>query len=261
MKTTFAIMVAGAALVCAQEPGPSDRWAVPFSNPSGTKTLSVDVANARSITVRTHAGNDVIVEAQGHGARRRPREVEGLKRIDIGTGLDVDERDNVVTIKASMMNPLGSIAVQVPQNTNVKVKTMNAAVTVEGARGEVEASAMNGSLEFTRIDGSVVAHTMNGKITAVFANLQDKPMSFSTMNGAIDVTLPPAAKARLKLKTHEGDVYTDFDVKLEGSSAETTSEGGRRVRRDYPVVGTINGGGPDIAFTTMNGQIRIRKAK
>jgi hypothetical protein len=80
------------------------------------------------------------------------------------------------------------------------------------------------------------------------------------------VTLPADAKARLKMKSDRGDVYTDFDVKLDPSSnAPTVQEdnrgrGGRyRVRIDRTLTGTINGGGPEMQFTSYNGNIYIRK--
>ena len=39
-----------------------------------------------------------------------------------------------------------------------------------------------------------------------------KPMAFTSLNGEVDVTLPASLKASLKLRSDQGDVYTDFDV-------------------------------------------------
>jgi DUF4097 and DUF4098 domain-containing protein YvlB len=93
-----------------------------------------------------------------------------------------------------------------------------------------------------------------------------KSMSFSTMNGAVDVTLPADIKARLKMKTDNGDIYVDdgFDVKIEGGATPQTDDqrksGGRyRIRLDRTTYGSINGGGPEIQFTTYNGSIMIHK--
>jgi DUF4097 and DUF4098 domain-containing protein YvlB len=66
-------------------------------------------------------------------------------------------------------------------------------------------------------------------------------MSFVSMNGNIDVTLPADIKSRLRLKTFDGSVYTDFDVKMEGA------------------YGAINGGGPEYRFETMKGNILLHK--
>ena len=90
-------------------------------------------------------------------------------------------------------------------------------------------------------------------------------MSFSTMNGEIDVTLPANIKTNVKMKTDQGDIFTDFDVKLDATSQppqveDKRKKGGRyRVRLNRGTSGTINGGGPEIQFTTFNGNILIHK--
>jgi DUF4097 and DUF4098 domain-containing protein YvlB len=90
-------------------------------------------------------------------------------------------------------------------------------------------------------------------------------MSFSSLNGKVDVTIPADTKASLRLKTTNGAVYTDFDVKTEVDTSKPLIEDGRgqggryRIRMDRGVSGSINGGGPEYTFTTMNGTILIHK--
>ena len=106
---------------------------------------------------------------------------------------------------------------------------------------------------------------MNGKVLVSLNNVTpDKAMSFSTMNGDIDVTLPADIKANVKMKTDHGDMFTDFDIKLDrhptSAVEDNRKKGGRyRVRFDRGTNGTINGGGPEIQFTTFNGNILIHK--
>jgi len=94
-----------------------------------------------------------------------------------------------------------------------------------------------------------------------------KPMAFTSMNGAVDVTLPPLAKANLKLRSDNGDVFTDFDVQLQSQTRtpavdDSRSRGGRfRLEVDRSVSGTINGGGPEFELRTFNGPIYLRKGK
>ncbi|HWD98616.1 MAG TPA: hypothetical protein VG345_06255, partial [Bryobacteraceae bacterium] len=75
--------------------------------------------------------------------------------------------------------------------------------------------------------------------------------------------LPTDTKARLRLKTDNGSIYTDFDVKLEPTKPaveDSRSNGGKyRIRMDRTLFGTINGGGPEYLFQTMNGSILIHK--
>jgi DUF4097 and DUF4098 domain-containing protein YvlB len=95
--------------------------------------------------------------------------------------------------------------------------------------------------------------------------MPDKAMGFSTMNGDVDVTLPADIKANVKMKTDHGDMFTDFDIKVDASAQspqvdDRRKSGGRyRVRFDRGTTGSINGGGPEIQFTTFNGNILIHK--
>ena len=94
-----------------------------------------------------------------------------------------------------------------------------------------------------------------------------KPISFSTLNGEIDVTLPSDIKANVKLKTGHGDVYSDFDIKMDLSNRNAITEkndsadGRFRVRMDRTMYGTINCGCLDASFQTFNVRISIRKRK
>ncbi len=89
-----------------------------------------------------------------------------------------------------------------------------------------------------------------------------KPISFSTTNGDVDVTLPADFKANLKMRSLRGSIYSDFEMKLTSGQPQTTSggsDGKFRVQFDRTMYGTINGGGVEASFNTLNGKILIRK--
>jgi hypothetical protein len=81
------------------------------------------------------------------------------------------------------------------------------------------------------------------------------------------VTLPPATKANLRLRSDHGEVYSDFDVQLAAASStpsvqETRSSNGRyRINRNRAIVGAINGGGPEFELRTFNSNVYVRKGK
>src|SRR5207245_2364707 len=117
----------------------------------------------------------------------------------------------------------------------------------------------NGPVTLTNVSGAVVAHTLNGTVTVGLDRpAPNKPMSFTSLNGRVDVTLPGDTKARLRLKTNNGAVYSDFDVKLEADSGNPVIENSRnkggpyRIRMERGAYGSINGGGPEYLFQTMN---------
>src|SRR5262249_31493328 len=126
---------------------------------------------------------------------------------------------------------------------------------------------VNGSVALSNVSGTAVAHALNGRLLATFSRLnREKPMSFSSLNGDIDVTFPADLKANVTLSTNHGEVYTDFDVQLQKGDPQPIVEDSRgrggkyRVRIDKSIRGTINGGGQEIKFKNFNGNIYIRKA-
>lgn len=257
-----------ASVASAQDTG--DKVTVPFRDASKPRTLVVKLIQG-GITVRGYEGKDAIVQStpRGESSRRRPRSAppDGMHRIDGSTGdLDVTEDNNVITVHGGVMRS-SDVSIQVPGQTSIRVQTLNGgAIVIENIAGEIEAENMNGAVTITNASGSVIANSMNGKINVSLDKVTPgKSMSFSTMNGAIDVTLPADVKANLKLKTDNGEIFTDFDVKLDGSNHPPVVEdqrksGGRyRVRMDKAMYGTINGGGPEMQFVTYNGNILIHK--
>jgi len=222
-----------------------------------------------SITVKSYEGKEVIVES-GSGERRHHQETtpDGLKRLELPgrSGLEVEEDDNVITVHTSVLG-ISSLTITVPVNTSLNLKNVNGGhIDVDGVIGELDINSTNGSIKLTNVSGSVIAHSLNGSVHVEMNRVDPgKQLSFSTLNGNIDVTLPADLKANVKLKADNGSIYTDFDVKF-GAAAQkpiTESAGGDkgkfRVRYDKTIYGTINGGGPEVSFQTFNRRISIRK--
>lgn len=195
----------------------------------------------------------------------------GMKKIPIeGTGLTVEEDDNVVRVEIESMRRAVDVVIRVPFATSLKLDGTNlygTGITVENISGEIEAESANGAIALKNISGSVVASTTNGDIEVTLAKvIPDKPMSFVTFNGDVDVTLPADAKANLKIKSNMGEIYSDFDVTLKSVPVKSTEsgnkEGGKfRISLDRAVMGMINGGGAEFTFENFNGNIYIRKKK
>jgi len=257
----------------AAYPQDTQKVTVPFRNPSQPRKLVVDMMLG-SVTVRGYEGQEVTVEAtgrnagRGRGPRRQAEVPAGMHRIGgSSSGLDVTEDNNTVKVSSGFFGGAMDVVIQVPTQTSVSVKTMTGrALTIENVSGEIEANNMNGQVNITNVSGSVVAHSMNGKVVVSLNTVQpDKAMSFSTMNGDVDVTLPANVKANVKLKTDHGEMFTDFDVKLDATARppqveDNRARGGRyRVQFDRGTTGTINGGGPEMQFTSFNGNILIHK--
>jgi len=248
---------------------------VQFSDPNRPGTVKVNVMSG-DLTVKAHNGKDVIITTTSKSSRSTSRsrgrtdaETQGLHKLEVvSSGLSIEEQNNVMSINTSRMNAV-EIEIQVPARTNLNLEVLNGdKMLIDGIDGEIEAKNDNGDLTLTNVSGSVVAHSLNGDVVASLKRVSsDKAMSFLSMNGKVDVTLPGDTKANLKLRTDNGDVYTDFDVQLKPNNVAPTIEdtrknGGRyRIQVEKSVIGAINGGGPDFELRTYNGNVYIRKTK
>jgi len=245
-----------------------DKVTVPLSNPSQPATIRVSLTHG-SITVTAGSGSQVVIDSTSSSRRaQQPREVPpGMHRLDLDTaGLDIEEDHNVVTISGRSGRG-ADVKIEVPPNASLKLTTMSGGpIDVTGVSGEMEIDNMNGPITLKNVSGSVIAHSMNGQVTAALDRVTpNKPMAFTSMNGRIDVTIPADTKARLRLKSDHGEVYSDFDVKMEPDATKPVVEDARgqggkyRIRMERGIYGSINGGGPEYRFETMNGNILIHK--
>jgi hypothetical protein len=264
----IAVSAWSGALVWSQDAN-GDRITVSWSDPSRPGLLKVNLIQG-GITVKTHSGNNVIVEGRSRGGNNRrpaPPDAGGLRRIDgPASGLVVEESNNVISVATQSFSRFVDLDIQVPSKTSLNLKTMNGGnIVIEGVDGEIEVTNMNGGVTLNNISGSVVAHSMNGKVVASLRQATaNKPMAFTSMNGNIDVTLPPSLKANMKMRTDNGEIYSDFDIQIRPSNGPTTTDnrsrgGPFRVELDKNVLGAVNGGGPDFDLRTLNGNIYIRK--
>ena len=238
--------------------GRSDRTARIITRERDIAISGVEVLTAR--------GQTIAIEEK---EKEKKDKAAGMKRIPIeSSGLTVEEDNNEVTIRLESMRRSYDLDIKVPLNSSLKLSGANLdEINVENVNGDLEVSCANGNIKLMNVSGTVVTTSTNGDIEVVLSKVaSDKPMSFLTFNGDIDVTLPADVKASLKIRSQMGEVYSDFDVSLKSVPAKTEEsakkEGGRyRVSLDRSVYGTINGGGPEFRFQTNSGNIYIRKKK
>jgi len=268
VNRTIAMLIMALVLsVSAANAQNGDRLTVPLTDPSRPVTLSASLL-AGSITVKTHDGKDIIIEAHARGGEKETTK-NGMRRIPMtSSGVSAEEQDNNVRISSESYNHAVDMTVSVPLRTSVKLKSVNDGnLTVTGVEGDVEMDNVNGNVTVKDVSGSVVAHALNGNVKVTFIKMNtQKPMSFSSFNGDVDVTFPADLKATLNIRDDQGEVYSDFDFTILPNKSTPEVEDGRgkggkfRVKIDKNVRGTINGGGQEIQLKNFNGNIFIRKA-
>ncbi|MDX1943597.1 MAG: hypothetical protein SFU99_23725 [Saprospiraceae bacterium] len=90
--------------------------------------------------------------------------------------------------------------------------------------------------------------TINGSIEIKGFESQ---MHIESINGFVDITFSPSAKADLDFSTINGEIYTDFNINNVGKMSKYSKE----------VRSQLNGGGAELELETINGNIYFRKGK
>lgn len=237
---------------------------IPLTNPGEPGKLKVHVLNG-SIIVKGYDKKFVTVVSGQDSKEQSKSYKNGMRKVAVGgNGLNAEEYNNVVRISKSNVNSKSSIEVMVPRSFSLNLKAVNqGSIYIENVKGEFEVSNLNGRITMKEIEGPVFADALNQDITVTFAgNRISSPMAFSSLNGDLDITFPPGIKADVKAKTNNGNFYTDFEVKRSNSSVSKSyrdDKGVYKVKAENTVSGTVNGGGPEISFSTLNGDILFRK--
>lgn len=298
VQTFAALALMGESL--AFQPAPpgqrtssSDRVTVPFSDPSRPGTVKLRMIQG-SVSVKGGGGREVVIDASGdlnprpRSSSRTPSRADGLRRLTQPSGLTVEEEANVVSITARP-NDDGHVEIQVPARTNLQLSLVNGGdIVVQGVEGDIEVNNVNGGITLTDVAGTVVAHSVNDDVKATVRQVSsDKPMAFTSLNGEVDVTLPASLKANLRLRSDQGDVYTDFDIQTtpappasgapgrradrdrdsrrpnnrDPRDLKDKSRGAFELRVDRAIYGTVNGGGPEVELRTFNGDVYLRKGR
>lgn len=242
----------------------NDPLVVPLSDSEAPGKLNVKVLYG-SIRITVHDREDVIINAVQEQAKIKEKYKDGLKKISSGSSqFSVEEYNNKVIVNGGYGSNLIDFDIKVPKNFSLELKATNKGdIYVEGVHGEMEISNTNGAITLKNIAGAVIADALNKDIAVNFTEVTaNAPMAFTSLNGDLEVSFPSSLKADIKAKTEYGDIYTDFDIAPKPGVETTdkrTSSGVYKVTVDKWMKGTINGGGAEILFKTLNGDILIRE--
>ena len=82
----------------------------------------------------------------------------------VGTGLEIEEENNVVTISSESWKNAVDLVIQVPSASNLELSSTNDGdIVVENVSGTIEVGNVNGSNTLKNVSGNVVAqHRQRG---------------------------------------------------------------------------------------------------
>jgi DUF4097 and DUF4098 domain-containing protein YvlB len=149
---------------------------------------------------------------------------------------------------------------RVPAETAIDLRTVTGDVKVDGTDGRFKVASVNGKVEMGAVRGSGSARSVNGPVKVSFAANPGGTCSFETVNGELDVAFRSGLDADLRFKTLNGEVFTDYPyVRRSLATPAGDRKNGRFLLQRSGTFGiTIGGGGRELAFATINGDILVR---
>lgn len=138
--------------------------------------------------------------------------------------------------------------VKVPAGLSLKLSTQNGGVQLNNVNGHIEATTTNGGITASEVSGSLAAQTVNGSMRVDMSAVAGE-VELNTTNGSIRAELPLDVKATLDASAVNGNVTLDGAF-LPGSPD--------RSMEPRHITAKLNGGGPPLSVSTVNGTIRVR---
>lgn len=138
--------------------------------------------------------------------------------------------------------------ITVPRRIHLEnVALTNGRLLLDGLAGPVKASAINGDIHALKLGGQAELSTVNGRVEANFNRTNPaNPISLSSVNGAIELTIPTGIGPSLEVQNRSGGIVSDI------GHAWHTENGHRLV---------VKGNGPHIHLHNVNGGISIRSVE
>ncbi|MGA0555912.1 DUF4097 family beta strand repeat-containing protein [Larkinella sp. VNQ87] len=257
-KTTLLLL----SLTCLALSASAQEFKTKLGNAKDRKViLEMDAGDYK---LEGYDGDELIIRASS-GLEAPPERAKGLKPLyynavdNSGIGLAVTSESGALKIEKATRKDI-DYTIRVPKKAALLVRQTNwrgGAISISNMDGDLEIKTNNAPITLKSVTGPVVANTTNGEVNVIYTNLsQEKPSSITTISGIVDVTLPANAKTSLKMRSINGEMYTDFDLGLKNSRDGLSKVGGGN-----NIEGTTNGGGVEIQLNTISSNIYIRKQK
>ena len=188
-------------------------------------------------------------------ATKTARDADGLRSITV----DINEEPGSVAISTNFsklglfgrwMGRATSVAydLRVPRGAAVRAKSVNGTITIADLAGDLQTETVNGAVRISDVAGQVKAKTVNGSLRASYAAVNDSGTnSFKTVNGSVEIRLPPDVSGQFRAKTVNGSVKTEFPLEV-----RKPKHGPGRSIEDR-----LGSADATYSFSTVNGSIRI----
>lgn len=218
---------------------------------SATDKQTFPLNPGATVTIKTLNGS---IKIEGWDEPRA--EVQIIKKgVNGSTAVTVrnDEKSLYLEAPSEMRGGQVSFEVKLPRNLGtIALNSLNGAITLNEVTGRISVETLNGSINLQDVTGLERATTTNGSIDAQLTGAaKDYPITLTTTNGGIKLTVDEGFNATLDASTVHGKI--DVDDEFEGIKTE------KRMPFGANASGNLGSGGPTVKATTTNGSIKISK--
>jgi len=195
-----------------------------------------------NVTITAWDRDAVLVEAIKHSTD--PRHLDDARIVVEPTADSLSIRTQYAGSDAEHPTSV-EYRITVPRRIHLdNVVLTNGQLSLDGISGPVKASAVNGNIHALKLGGQTELSTINGRVEANFSRTSPaNSISLSSVNGAIDLTIPSGSGANLDAQNRSGGIASNM-------GHECRTEAGHRL--------TVKGAGPRIRLHNVNGGILIR---
>ena len=214
----------------------------------------VEIINVNGkIVVEPSSGNTVEVVALKKGRGATPEAAKAaLARVTFGENVSsslVKIDTKIARLDGIVINQGGvqvDYTVKVPAGAEVRFTTVNGGIEITGLQGRVTAETTNGGVTTRDVAGQLQASTTNGGLDIDVSKITDGGIRLDCVNGGIKVRIPRDAKTTISANITNGGISAG-DLQI-----DATGENSRR-----KLEGHLNGGGPRLQITGVNGGITL----
>jgi len=129
----------------------------------------------------------------------------------------------------------------------ISLSSLSGDVEINGFSGTLQVATQSGDITIQDGSGSVQLKTMSGDIDAALNTLGDKPVTVTSVSGDIELDIPNGSAVDVTAKSASGDVEVKMDLDVEKHT-------------EHVLVGSANGGGLELAATSVSGDITISES-
>lgn len=208
--------------------------------------LEIDAAPNGRIEVHGEKRTDIWVRARLVAQARTREEARALA---VEVRIETDHRIRAVGPRTGRDRSFWvSYELLVPEETELRLETMNGGIALYEVKGAVEFRTVNGGVTVHSAAGSVQGRTTNGGLDISLQGTQweGDGLDVETTNGGVKVTIPSDYNARLVTGTVNGGMRVDFPVTVQG-------------RINHRLDVELGRGGRTVRAVTTNGGVVIRR--